>query len=203
MCGLWVKICGVTSDEALTAAVDAGADALGFVFAASPRQIAPAEARSLCAGLPEAIRRVAVMLHPTRDEWRRVWREFRPDWLQTDADDYAGLELDPDCGRLPVYRDTGVAAIEEMQEVPDRLLYEGPESGRGSRPDWSRAARLAGRTRLVLAGGLDAANVGQAVRQVRPWGVDVSSGVESGRGRKDPAKIAAFVRAARLAEASS
>jgi phosphoribosylanthranilate isomerase len=84
--------------------------------------------------------------------------------------------------------------------LPAWLLVEGRASGRGARADWALAARLALRTRVVLAGGLDAGNVAAAIRRVRPFGVDVSSGVESAPGVKDPGRIRAFVAAVRAAE---
>ena len=99
---------------------------------------------------------------------------------------------------LPVFRDTP-DLDEEAVVAAGLVLFEAAESGRGTRPDWQRAARLARRCRLVLAGGLDPDNVAEAIRTVRPFGVDVSSGVERARGVKDPARIAAFVAAARAA----
>jgi len=84
-------------------------------------------------------------------------------------------------------------------ELPARLLYEGPASGTGRTGDWQAARELARSRELILAGGLTAANVGNAIAQVRPYGVDVSTGVESKPGLKDPEKIEAFVRAARRA----
>lgn len=194
---LFVKICGLSRPADVAAAVAAGADAVGFVFAPSPRQVSPAEAAALCAGLPPHLRRVAVMLGPAAAEWAAVRAGFGPDWLQTEVGDFAGLALGA-TARLPVYRDT--AALDEAAAArEDLLLFEAAASGQGHRADWDRAARLASSTRLILAGGLNPDNVAEAVRRVRPFGVDVSSGVESRRGVKDPARIAAFVAAARAA----
>jgi phosphoribosylanthranilate isomerase len=97
---------------------------------------------------------------------------------------------------LPVLRSGAT-----LDDVPSRFLYEGAVSGAGTTADWSQAVSLARRGELVLAGGLDAANVGDAIARVRPFGVDVSSGVESSRGVKDPARIREFVSAARAAHA--
>jgi phosphoribosylanthranilate isomerase len=83
--------------------------------------------------------------------------------------------------------------------LPARLLFEGPVSGTGITADWTQAANLSTRTQLILAGGLNAANVAAAIREVRPFGIDVSSGVERGPGIKDPARIHEFVQAARNA----
>jgi phosphoribosylanthranilate isomerase len=194
-----IKICGLTEPEALAGAVAAGADALGFVFAPSARQITPRAARQLCRDLPAGVIRVAVMRHPSAAEWARVQDEFCPDWLQTDAADFAHLQLSPDCRAVPVYRD-GVLRREGLPEHwPAQLVFEGTRSGAGETADWTLAARIAAQTRLMLAGGLSPANVADAIRQVRPWGVDVSSGVETAPGRKDPARIAAFIKAARSA----
>ncbi len=179
-------------------AVDAGADALGFVFAESSRQVTPARAVELAKNLPAGVAKVAVMLHPTADEWNAVRDEFVPDWLQTDADDFADLNVPDHIGCFPVYRDRFTTDFDNDEMVwPAHVLFEGARSGVGLQPDWDHAAQIAHRTCLMLAGGLSPDNVGEAIIHVHPWGVDVSSGVESSPGVKDPAKIAAFVAAAR------
>ncbi len=195
---MFVKICGLNTEEAVLMAVDAGADALGFVFAESPRQVTPARAVELAKNLPAGVAKVAVMLHPTADEWNAVRDAFGPDWLQTDADDFAGLNVPKHIGCFPVYRDRFTADFDNDELVwPAHTLFEGARSGVGLRPDWEHAAQIAHRTCLMLAGGLSPDNVGEAIIHVHPWGVDVSSGVESSPGVKDPVKIAAFVAAAR------
>ncbi|HEU4619626.1 MAG TPA: hypothetical protein VFV10_16435, partial [Gammaproteobacteria bacterium] len=85
---VFVKICGVTTERAIDAAAQAGADAVGFVFAESVRRVTPERARRLCAALPAGVARVAVMRHPSPEDAARVLDEFAPDWLQTDADDF-------------------------------------------------------------------------------------------------------------------
>jgi phosphoribosylanthranilate isomerase len=194
---MFVKICGLTSRAGVEAAVAAGADAVGFVFAPSPRQLTPAAAAKLCAGLPPGVVRVAVMHHPSAAAWAEVHDVFGPDWLQTDAADFAALELPPDCGALPVYR-TGQSV--PAAELPPRLLLEGGAGGQGVRADWSEARALAVGRELILAGGLDPSNVAAAIEQVRPWGIDVSSGVETAPGQKDTARVHDFVTRARTAE---
>jgi phosphoribosylanthranilate isomerase len=194
---MFVKICGINSPEAVEAAVEAGADALGFVFAASPREVSAQRAAALCEDLPASITRVAVMRHPAADAWRRVLDVLAPDWLQTDAEDFSGIDLPPGCRALPVFRNGRVPATSSL---PPRLLFEGAVSGSGQAADWEEARLLAAGTELILAGGLSADNVAAAIRRVAPWGVDVSSGVELGRGRKDPAKIKAFVARVRALE---
>lgn len=196
---VWVKICGLTNAEALQAAIEAGADAVGFVFVASPRRMLPGAAARLVAQVPPGILRVAVMRHPLPGEWGEVARVVRPDWLQTEAGDFRTLQLPPGIEALPVYRDLPGLDSAALGREP-RALFEAPASGTGEAPDWDRAARLAPLTRLVLAGGLTPENVGEAIRRVRPWGVDVSSGVESTRGIKDPERVRAFIAAVRRAE---
>ena len=194
-----MKICGLKTAETVQAAVSAGADAIGFNFyPPSPRYLTPEDASDLAAVVPPHVLRVAVMLRPGQDEWQEVCAGFRPDCVQADAGSLARLALPPGMRTLPVYRDH--EAFDSTDVPPGtRCLFEGSVSGSGRRPSWARAAMLARRAEVVLAGGLDPGNVGDAVRRVRPWGVDVSSGVESARGIKDSARVSAFVRAARLA----
>lgn len=192
---LLVKICGLRNAGDAEAAAGAGADAVGFVFAESPRRVTPAAARAAAKALPQNVLRVAVMLHPSNDEWQRVLDGFRPDVLQTDLVDFDTLDVPAGVARWPVVRESAPPAV-----LPDTFLYEGAASGRGETVDWSRAAAIARRGRMILAGGLSPANVAEAVRAVRPYGVDVSSGVESSPGVKDPEQIRKFVKAARAAE---
>ncbi len=191
---IWVKICGLTSRDAVEAAVAAGADAVGFVFAPSKRQVTPEQATQLAQSVPRHITRVAVMLHPTQSQLDEVWSAFRPDVLQTDADDLATLRVPAGLTVMPVVRAVGQALARHP-----RILFEGPVSGVGSTSDWQAAAQLARTTQLVLAGGLNATNVADAIAAVRPFGVDVSSGVEASPGVKDPTRIHEFVRRARAA----
>jgi phosphoribosylanthranilate isomerase len=197
---MFVKICGLRTPEAVAAAVAAGADALGFVFAESPRRVTPQEARALCAQVPSHVVRVAVMLHPVPAEWRAVLDGFAPDWMQTDAGDLAAMDLPAGCEPLPVYRSGGVPPADDL---PQRLLFEGTVSGSGLTADWDQAAALAARTSLMLAGGLNADNVGEAIRRVRPFGVDVSSGVERARGEKDNGLIKTFIARVRALESAA
>lgn len=194
---LVIKICGLRSEAEVAVAVDAGANAIGFVFAESVRQVTPDEAANASRRLPEGIVRVAVMRHPTNDEWQAVLETFEPDVLQTDAEDFGALDVPGFVRRLPVIREGAV------DDVPDIFLYEGRDSGQGETVDWQQAAALAQRGRMILAGGLDPDNVAEAVRVVKPYGVDVSSGVEMLPGRKDPALIQAFIKAARAAESTA
>ncbi|MEQ8205400.1 MAG: phosphoribosylanthranilate isomerase [Woeseia sp.] len=192
-----VKICGLTDKLAVTAAIDAGADAVGFVFAASPRQISASLAAEIASDVPAHVQRVAVMRHPSNAEWQEVLATFAPDVLQTDVDDFLQLEVPANIERWPVYRE---GAVTPDTILPATFLYEGSNSGAGEQVDWGVAAEYARRGQMILAGGLSAANVAAAIANVAPWGVDVSSAVESAPGRKDVAKIAAFVTAARSAQ---
>ena len=192
---VFIKICGLTSFEMASAAVEAGADAVGFVFAESPRKVSVAAAREIASRLPANVIRVAVMRHPMQAEWDEVAAGFRPDWLQTDAEDFAHLDIGADVIPMPVFRDSAALDAATVAAAP-QALFEAPVSGAGQQADWQRAAELARTTRLMLAGGLDPDNVAVAIAQVAPWGVDVSSGVESSRGSKDRDKIAAFIQAA-------
>ena len=189
---MFVKICGMNSPEAVEAAVAAGVDALGFVFAESPRQVTPEQAKALCVGVPANIARIAVMRHPHKADWERVIEIFEPNWLQTDAEDFKWIKLPQAVTALPVYRDGNTPADTDL---PDRLLFEGLQSGSGRIADWDEARGLAHVAEVILAGGINADNVADAVHFVRPWGVDVSSGVERARGVKDPELIRRFCRA--------
>jgi phosphoribosylanthranilate isomerase len=193
---MWIKVCGMTSPEAVEAALAAGVDAVGFVFATSVRRVAPARARELAEPARGRVACVAVTQHPEPRLLQEILAVFEPDLLQTDALDLAAVAPGAlRCGVLPVVR-SGAAL---PQPLPARLLFEGPVSGTGETADWARARELAGRTELVLAGGLRPANVAAAIGRVRPYGVDVSSGVESQPGVKSPALILEFVEAARAA----
>ena len=192
---VFVKICGLRDSAAVAAAVEAGADGLGFVFAASPRRIEPRAAALLSRDVPATITRFAVTRHPDAEQLAAVFGEFAPDYLQTDAEDFASITLPPGCRALPVYREG------RAQPPPgQRILFEGGDSGTGRTADWTQARAIARRCELILAGGLDVDNVAAAIAQVRPWGVDVSSGVEHRRGIKDPEKIRAFIARVRAQE---
>jgi len=188
-----IKICGLRSPEAVAAAVEAGVDAIGFVFAESPRSIEIDTAVRLAEGLPDSVATVAVMQHPDRALVDEVLTILRPHFLQTDNEDFETIHLRGPTRPLPVYRsDRPLPA-----RPPRLLLFEGPVSGSGKTGDWETARLLARDARLVLAGGLDPDNVALAIRRVRPYAVDVSSGVESAPGVKDPDLINRFVTEAR------
>jgi phosphoribosylanthranilate isomerase len=192
---VFVKICGLRREDHVNAAIEAGADAVGFVFAKSVREIAPEEAAAISANVPSHVRRVAVMLHPSNDEWQNVLSVFSPDVLQTDVEDFASLDIPDSVERWPVYREG-----RSEPNIQSTYVFEGLKSGQGETVDWSQAAKIADRGQMILAGGLAAHNVADAISIVRPFGVDVSSAVESAPGQKDIVLITEFVSAAKAAE---
>lgn len=196
-----IKICGVTTLEVIAAAVEAGADAIGFVLAAgSPRRLDLDTARRLARQVPPYVTRVLVLRHPGADEARAAIDAVHPDLVQAEPSPSLERVLDGRARLLPVLHD----ASDLLTRIPIgatalHLEAEGP-GGRGVAPDWARAAALARRVRLVLAGGLNRDNVGAAIATVRPWAVDVSSGVESSPRVKLPSLIAGFADAVRRAD---
>lgn len=191
---LHIKICGIQDRETLAVAVAAGADAVGFVIAASCRQVSISQVAELLGSVPALVQSVVVTREARPDELEQLFALALPDYLQADATSLEGLALPAGCHPLPVYRNLAPA------DFPACLLFEGADSGAGKLADWSLARELALRTRLILAGGLHAGNVGEAIAAVRPYGVDVSSGVESAPGVKDPQRIREFIAAVRAAE---
>jgi len=186
----WIKICGLTTPEAVEACLAAEVDAIGFVFAESVRQVTPARAASLAAPARGRVVCTAVTRHPTQQLIDEVIAVFQPDLLQTDSDDLHRLRLPPRLPLLPVFR-------KHAQNLPRRFLFESHTSGSGTTADWTLASQLAARSELILAGGLNATNVATAIAIVNPFGVDVSSGVEERPGIKSQTEIMRFVSAAR------
>ncbi|HEV2361438.1 MAG TPA: phosphoribosylanthranilate isomerase [Acidimicrobiales bacterium] len=199
---MFVKICGITSEEDALLAVAMGADAVGFVFAPSPRQIAPTTAAMIARRLPPEILTVGVF----RDEApQRVIEIVNRSGLG--AAQLHGHESREDTGTVAVGVPlvikgfpAGHPGLERAGEYGASIvLIDAPSPGSGKVFDWRLAEGAATAQRIVLAGGLDADNVAEAIRVVRPWGVDVSTGVESEPGKKDPLKVKAFIAAARAA----
>ncbi|MFZ1907505.1 MAG: phosphoribosylanthranilate isomerase [Burkholderiales bacterium] len=200
-----VKICGITRAEDARAACEAGADAIGLVFyPASPRFLSHERARMLRDGLPAFVTAVALFVDPSRDEVERVIERVRPGALQ-----FHGDEPPEFCERfgLPYLKacrvKEGVDLLEYLQPYIGASgwladAYVEAYGGTGTSFDWSVVPRQRPRP-LILSGGLTTENVRDAIRRVQPWGVDVSSGVESAKGIKDSAKIAAFMAEVRNA----
>ena len=194
---MFVKICGLTNELHVQVAVEAGADAVGFVFADSVRRVDPLQAARIASLVPETVKRVAVMLHPSNEEWQAVFRDFVPDVLQTDVADFKNLDVPNSVESWPVHREGNRVSGTVFSGT---YLYEGARSGSGETVDWSRAAELAKVGNMILAGGLSVGNVAEAISIVRPFGVDVSSAVESAPGEKDSQLIREFIIAAKAAE---
>ena len=191
----FVKICGMTDEDAVRAAVDAGADAVGFVFyEKSPRNLSIERALELSQLVPDHVARIAVTLHPDKLLWAGIQDTLRPDALQTDVEDFAYLAVDERIEKWPVIREGSVP-----RQWPAQFVYEGVASGQGQTVDWQLASMFAARGRMILAGGLSIDNVAEAISIVRPFGVDVSSAVEKHPGVKDPQRIEDFVQASKTA----
>jgi phosphoribosylanthranilate isomerase len=190
---VWIKICGMTTPEAVEASLNARVDAIGFVFAESVRQLTPARAVNLAAPARGRVLCIAVTRHPTQHAIDEIIAVFKPDLLQTDAEDLPGLRIAPQVQLLPVFR----RWQGDDYPLPARLLFEGLASGTGMPCDWVGARHIARKSQLILAGGLNATNVATAIAEVSPFGVDVSSGVEERPGIKSQVEIARFVSAAR------
>lgn len=192
---IFVKICGMTDEAGVDAAVEAGADAIGFVFyEKSPRNLTIDGAVALARRVPQGILRVAVTLHPSASLWADIEKQLKPDALQTDIEDFENLQAEAGIAKWPVVREGS-----DPRRMPELFVYEGSKSGKGETVDWRMASPYARQGRMILAGGLSADNVGEAIAMVKPFGVDVSSAVESAPGVKDPAKIRTFIEAARVA----
>lgn len=200
---MWLKICGVTSEEDALLAVALGADAVGFIFAPSPRQMTPSSVADILRRLPPEIVTVGVF----RDELpKRVVEVVNRCGLK--AAQLHGDETREECsyvkGRVPLLIKAFAAGDGRLARAreygADVVLLDAPSPGSGKVFDWRLAEGAPRTSRLLLAGGLDADNVAEAIDRVHPWGVDVSSGVEDVPGKKDPAKMRAFVQAVREAE---
>ena len=195
-----VKICGITRVEDGRAAASAGADAIGLVFADSPRRVAPDQARAIVAALPPFIKVVGLFVDAPASTIREILGQVPLDLLQ-----FHGAESPADCracGRpyiKAIRMAAGLDVVGEARRYEDAvgLLLDtfepGAAGGTGRTFDWARVPTDLGKP-LILAGGLTPENVAAAVRAVRPYAVDVSSGVEQSKGIKDAAKIAAFIR---------
>jgi phosphoribosylanthranilate isomerase len=201
---VFIKICGITNEDDALLAVALGADALGFVFAPSRRQVRPDDVRDIAKRLPREVTTVG------------VFRDDRPAHV-VDVASRVGLHAVQLHGREPRSEvqwirervrfviqafSAGDPSLSAAANSPaDVILVDSPDPGSGRVFDWRLAEGAPSGVRLLIAGGLTAHNVGDAIRLLRPWGVDVSSGVEAEAGRKDPRKLRQFIEAARAAAA--
>ncbi|MCM3744666.1 phosphoribosylanthranilate isomerase [Sporosarcina luteola] len=199
-----VKICGLMEPEHVQAAVEAGADAVGFVFAPSRRRVAIAQAKELARFIPDHVMKIGVFVNATQEELERAFREVPLDYVQYHGDETA--EFIEKVG-LPSIKVLSVRGSEDVAKVHDYetkyVLFDTPgvefKGGSGKVFDWSLVEQDVPTDRLILAGGLNSQNVKEAIRQVHPFMVDVSSGVEIDR-RKDEALIREFVQAVKEEE---
>jgi phosphoribosylanthranilate isomerase len=210
----WIKICGTTSLEDAFSSIEAGADALGFIFAPSKRRILPENAQKIIRELPPNIEKVGVFMDAGAMGIRQVVREVDLTGIQMHGEG----EFPPEVySYLPEDRRDGLRKIKTVivQEafegrfdayaavpgVVDAWLFDSG-AGSGQTFDWQSARAKLGKRQgqFIVAGGLNSQNVGDAIRAFKPWGVDVVSGVEREPGRKDPEKLKAFVAAVREAE---
>jgi phosphoribosylanthranilate isomerase len=211
---LLIKICGLSSCEALDTALDGGADLVGFVFfAPSPRHLGLDAARALGSRVCGRAQKVALSVNATDDELAGAVDALRPDLLQLHGRESTervaavkrrfGL---PVMKALPLERREDLAAVARYAEVADRILFDARAPREATRPgglgktfDWHLLQNLDRGLPFMLSGGIDASNVAEALAITRAPAVDVSSGVERAPGEKDPDRIRAFIRAARVA----
>lgn len=195
-----IKICGITRAEDMLASVFSGADALGLVFySKSPRHVSLLQAAQLAAAVPPFVTLVGLFVNPSAAEVREVLRDVPLDVLQ-----FHGEEEPEFCAQFgrPYLKAIRVRAGVDLVQYAARFagaqgllldaFVEGAHGGTGASFDWTLIPRNLPLP-VILSGGLHAGNVAEAIRQVRPYAVDVSSGVEANKGIKDAAKIAAFI----------
>jgi len=199
MSEIHVKVCGLTRSSDVAAAVAHGAWAVGFVlWPKSPRVVTTAQVRELATGVPAGIKRVGVVVNPTVEDASRLIAEAGLTTLQLHGDEdataFRGLGVDV----IKAVSLQTEADVERAAALPDDVMVlvdahdTAARGGTGRRADWDLAANLARRRRIILAGGLRADNVRDAIAQVAPWGIDVSSGLETAPGHKDVALMKRF-----------
>ena len=203
-----VKICGITNAEDAALAVAAGADALGFIlYRKSPRFVEPTVVRTIVAGLPPFVLPIGVFVNEEAVAVRTLMDECGLALAQLHGDESAAYCRTLGRPVLKALRLKDHSAFLALAEFQGRANVRGfvvdafsdqAYGGTGQTVDWALAAEAARAAPVLLAGGLTPANVSQAIQAVRPYGVDVSSGVEARPGKKDPAKVKAFIEAARL-----
>lgn len=197
---MFVKVCGLSTPEAVRAAAESGADAVGFVLTRSPREVTPAQVRGLLSHVPPGIPAVGVFRHEPAHAAVELAREAGLAWVQLHGDrSPADVQAVHDAGMKIIRAVTMSAPAEAFGNWGEELLLvDAAVPGSGEAWDYSsvRARKLASR-HWLLAGGLDPANVARAAAEAGAWGVDVSSGVESSSGVKDLGKIRDFVTSAK------
>ena len=200
---MFVKICGITTEEDALGALAMGADAIGFVFAPSPRQIDKVTAGDICRRLPTGTVSVGVFVNQSKETVVRTANSVGLKAAQLHGEE-TPEEVEWIKDRVSTVIKSFVGGSPLLRKAwdwkCDAILLDSPNPGSGEVFDWSTADDAPPGIKLILAGGLTAQNVGEAIDKVRPWGVDVSSGVERSQGRKDLHMIKEFVSAARQAK---
>jgi phosphoribosylanthranilate isomerase len=203
-----IKICGLRDLAIARAALDAGADYLGFVLAPSRRRVSAEEVRSITRELPDSARTVGVFVNEPAATINKLVAECGLGYAQLSGDEPPEVVSAIRAPVLKAFRVGGAEPTGLDRCRPDVVAFvldgarDGAYGGTGRTCDWTLAAQIAARHPSFLAGGLTPENVGEAIAHVRPFGVDVSSGVESSEhpGKKDIARIAAFIEAVRMAD---
>lgn len=201
----WIKICGITNLEDGLKAASLGVDALGFVFAASSRRIAPDAAKKIIQALPPTLLNVGVFVN---EEWSEVQR--LADYCRLSVLQFHGEESPEYCQKFlhPVVK---AIRIRDSESLKDLERYHGPSilldtyspgnaGGTGKSFPWEVAVIAKEKRDFILSGGLGPLNVGEAIKKVKPWGVDASTGVESSPGKKDFLKMEKFIKEVRKAD---
>ena len=197
-----IKICGIKRLDDLECAIQNGADLIGFVFVkSSPRYIEPSSATNLLQSVSEKIKTVAVMQHATQNSLDSILDSFKPTYIQTDANDFLSLDLPSNIKKIRVYREQEDFDLSSINDESLALL-EGPISGSGQMVNKEFLKKACKRKRLLIAGGLSPENIHSILKEVKPYGVDVSSGVESSRGNKSKEKIIQFNKIVRTFDES-
>lgn len=197
-----IKICGITNVEDALQAAACGADALGFVFyEKSPRCVSPEQAREIISGLPPLVTTVGLFVNEEPQTIRDTAAFCRLDRVQLHGDESPEDCLLPPLRVIKALRVRDAASLARTDDYPGDLLLDAwsdqAYGGTGHSFDWQLACELAARRPIILAGGLNPDNVAEAVARLKPYAVDVSSGVELSPGRKDYEKVAEFIRQAR------
>ena len=200
-----VKVCGITNPEDARVAADAGADAIGLVFAESPRKVSVERAREIAAALPQDVLKVGVFVDEKPEEVLRISREVGLDYAQLHGDEGSEAVATIRGAGLPVMKALRVrnaqtlAAVERYEA--DLFLLDAwsarARGGTGVRFDWELAKSLIGRDNIVVSGGLDPENVREAIEYFEPYGVDASSSLEERPGKKSGERVRRFVGAAK------
>jgi phosphoribosylanthranilate isomerase len=200
-----VKICGICDAAGARAAAEAGADLIGFHFCTSDRRVSPEEAKAIIDGLDVRPRIVGVFIDQPEDEVRQIAEFAGLELLQLHGSETPPFDAGRPVMKVLKIREGQVPGVEEAGAWPDPIMLDSwsadQRGGTGRSWDWDLARPLLRTRQVFIAGGLEPGNVGKVVSGFKPYGVDVSSGVESAVRVKDTEKVRAFVRAVRLAEA--